>query len=83
MISSDLNALFQKALGFAKDQRHEYLTIEYVFFALLTYSDIANLLNLPKYAAAAKCLRDYAYFNLVRFSSDVPLVLQVVDPYAN
>ncbi len=35
MISAELNAVFQKALSFAKDQRHEYLTIEHVFFALM------------------------------------------------
>ncbi len=35
MISASLNAIFQKALLYAKDQRHEYLTIEHVFYALL------------------------------------------------
>ncbi len=35
MISAELNAVFQKALSFAKDQHHEYLTIEHVCFALL------------------------------------------------
>jgi len=35
MISADLNSIFQQALTYAKDQRHEYLTIEHVFFALL------------------------------------------------
>ncbi len=35
MISAELNSIFQKALIYAKDQRHEYLTIEHVFFALL------------------------------------------------
>ena len=35
MISAELNAIFQKALLYAKDQRHEYLTIEHVFYALL------------------------------------------------
>ena len=35
MISAQLNAVFQKALLYAKDQHHEYLTIEHVFFALL------------------------------------------------
>jgi len=35
MISAELNAVFQKALVYAKDQRHEYLTIEHVFFAVL------------------------------------------------
>ncbi len=39
MISPELNAVFQKALSFAKDQHHEYLTIEHVFFALLGSSD--------------------------------------------
>lgn len=35
MINSELNSVFQKALTYAKDQHHEYLTIEHVFFALL------------------------------------------------
>ncbi len=35
MISNELNSVFQKALTYAKDQHHEYLTIEHVFFALL------------------------------------------------
>ncbi len=35
MISAELNSIFQKALIYAKDQRHEYLTIEHVFFAML------------------------------------------------
>ncbi|MEA3523575.1 MAG: ATP-dependent Clp protease ATP-binding subunit ClpA [Campylobacterota bacterium] len=39
MISAELNAIFQKALSFAKDQHHEYLTIEHVFFALLGSKD--------------------------------------------
>ena len=39
MISAELNAVFQKALSFAKDQHHEYLTIEHVFFALLSSKD--------------------------------------------
>jgi ATP-dependent Clp protease ATP-binding subunit ClpA len=36
MISNELNAVFKKALTYAKDQHHEYLTIEHVFFALLS-----------------------------------------------
>ena len=45
MISSDLNAIFQKALTFAKDQRHEYLTIEHVFLALLTSSEGQSIIS--------------------------------------
>lgn len=39
MISAELNSIFQKALLYAKDQRHEYLTIEHVFYALLGSKD--------------------------------------------
>ena len=39
MISAELNGIFQKALTYAKDQRHEYLTIEHVFFAMLGSTD--------------------------------------------
>ena len=35
MISAELNSIFQQSLSYAKDQRHEYLTIEHVFFAIL------------------------------------------------
>ncbi len=35
MVSSELNAIFQKAYAFARHQRHEYLTIEHVMLALL------------------------------------------------
>ncbi len=35
MVSSELNAVFQKAYAFARHQRHEYLTIEHVMLALL------------------------------------------------
>lgn len=35
MISAELNGIFQKALLYAKDQQHEYLTIEHVFYAVL------------------------------------------------
>ena len=45
MISSELNAVFQKALTYAKDQHHEYLTIEHVFFALLSSDEGARILK--------------------------------------
>ncbi len=35
MVSTELNAIFQKAVAFARHQRHEYLTIEHVMLALL------------------------------------------------
>ncbi len=45
MISSELNAVFQKALTYAKDQHHEYLTIEHVFFALLGSDEGVRILK--------------------------------------
>ncbi len=45
MISAELNAVFQKALSYAKDQRHEYLTIEHVFFALLGSKDGVKIIK--------------------------------------
>ena len=47
---------------------------------ILNYIDLANANNQPGYTAEAKFLRAYAYFNLVRLFSDVPLVTSVVDP---
>lgn len=39
MVSTELNAIFQKAVTFAKHQRHEYLTIEHVMLSLLNSPD--------------------------------------------
>lgn len=36
MISQELNEIFQKSILFAKGLRHEYLTIEHVFYLLLS-----------------------------------------------
>ena len=45
MISNELNAVFKKALTYAKDQHHEYLTIEHVFFALLSSDEGTRILK--------------------------------------
>jgi len=45
MISAELNSIFQMALTYAKDQRHEYLTIEHVFFALLSSKEGAAIIK--------------------------------------
>ncbi|MBV5321289.1 MAG: ATP-dependent Clp protease ATP-binding subunit ClpA, partial [Sulfuricurvum sp.] len=39
MVSTELNAIFQKAIAFARHQRHEYLTIEHVMLSLLNSPD--------------------------------------------
>ena len=43
MISSSLNDIFQKSILLAKKLRHEYLTIEHVFYILLSSEQGANI----------------------------------------
>ncbi len=50
---------------------------------ILNFIDVANESNQSKYAAEAKFMRAYAYFNLVRLFDDVPLVTSVVGPLDN
>jgi len=50
---------------------------------VLNYIDVADEDNRASYTAEAKFLRAYAYFNLVRLYSDVPLVTTVVGPTEN
>ena len=45
MISSSLNDIFQKSISFAKQLHHEYLTIEHVFYLLLSSSEGANIIS--------------------------------------
>lgn len=45
MISQPLNEIFQKSISFAKEMRHEYLTIEHVFFLLLSSNEGANIIT--------------------------------------
>ncbi|MCD6172405.1 MAG: ATP-dependent Clp protease ATP-binding subunit ClpA [Sulfurimonas sp.] len=45
MISNSLNDIFQKSILFAKELRHEYLTIEHVFYLLLASKDGAEIIS--------------------------------------
>ncbi|QOP41882.1 ATP-dependent Clp protease ATP-binding subunit ClpA [Sulfurimonas marina] len=45
MISPTLNDIFQKSILFAKESRHEYLTIEHVFYLLLSSSEGAYIIE--------------------------------------
>jgi len=45
MISPSLNDIFQKSILFAKDMRHEYLTIEHVFYLLMSSSEGAHIIT--------------------------------------
>jgi ATP-dependent Clp protease ATP-binding subunit ClpA len=46
MISPSLNEIFQKSILFAKELRHEYLTIEHVFYHLISSQEGANIIHL-------------------------------------
>ncbi|MBU1659816.1 ATP-dependent Clp protease ATP-binding subunit ClpA [bacterium] len=45
MISPTLNDIFQKSILFARELRHEYLTIEHVFYLLLKSEDGASIIS--------------------------------------
>jgi len=44
MISNSLNDIFQKSIIFAKNLRHEYLTIEHIFYLLLSSEEGSNII---------------------------------------
>ena len=45
MVSSELNSIFSDAIIFAKENRHEYITVEHIFFALIHNQNIAQILS--------------------------------------
>ena len=45
MVSSELNSIFSDAISFAKENRHEYITVEHIFFALIHNQNIVEVLN--------------------------------------
>jgi ATP-dependent Clp protease ATP-binding subunit ClpA len=45
MISASLNDIFQKSILFAKQLHHEYLTIEHIFYLLLSSKEGANIIE--------------------------------------
>ncbi|WP_373034900.1 ATP-dependent Clp protease ATP-binding subunit ClpA [Sulfurimonas sp.] len=45
MISTNLNDIFQKSILYAKELRHEYLTIEHVFYLLLNSQEGSNIIS--------------------------------------
>ena len=44
MLSKELNSILNEALMHAKEKRHEYITIEHVFYVLLQNKSIQNIL---------------------------------------
>lgn len=46
MISPELNEIFQKSILYAKTLRHEYLTIEHIFYQLLSSKDGSAIISI-------------------------------------
>ena len=45
MVSQELNSIFSDAISFAKENKHEYITVEHIFFALIHNQNIAEVLS--------------------------------------
>jgi ATP-dependent Clp protease ATP-binding subunit ClpA len=66
MISQDLDEVFQKSILHAKELKHEYITIEHVFYQLLTSVDGAKIIfacggDVEK---MRELVKDYIYKNI-------------------
>jgi len=73
MISQELNDIFQKSILYAKELKHEYLTIEHVFYQLLISKDGTDII----FAAGGDIqkmkenIKDYIYTNIDPLPEDV------------
>jgi len=45
MVSQELNSIFSDAISFAKENRHEYITVEHIFLALIYNKNILDILS--------------------------------------
>jgi len=78
MISPALNEIFQKSILYAKTLRHEYITIEHIFYLLLSSKDGAAIISscggdVPKMKEA---LQEYIISNIYVLPENVKQ-----DPY--
>jgi len=46
MISIELNKIFRESVKFAKENRHEYLTLEHIFLSILNSKEGSEILNM-------------------------------------
>ena len=78
MISKSLNDIFQKSILFAKELRHEYLTIEHIFYNLLSSKDGAVIIDScgGNVANMKDALKNYIDTQIDPLPADVN-----VDPY--
>ncbi len=75
MISIELNKVFQNAVEYAKEKRHEYLTIEHIFFAILT-SQAGEMLMKVLGADTERMKKDLIAY----LQNNIPSLESEVDP---
>ena len=75
MISLELNRVFMQAVDYAKRHKHEYLTIEHVFLAILT-SQAGEMLMKLLGADVERMKRDL----ILHLKSNVPVTENEVEP---
>ncbi|OQY39040.1 MAG: ATP-dependent Clp protease ATP-binding subunit ClpA [Spirochaetaceae bacterium 4572_7] len=78
MISNNLNDIFQKSILFAKKLRHEYLTIEHVFYLLLSSQEGSTIINTcgGDVEKMKELLSDYIKTNIETLPENID-----IDPY--
>jgi len=73
MISQELNDIFQKSILYAKELKHEYITIEHIFYQVLISEDGANII----FAAGGdvqkmkELIKNYIYTNIDSLPADI------------
>ena len=72
MVSQELNSIFSDAIRYAKENRHEYITVEHIFFALLHNQNIANILT--QSGANVELLRGHLQEYFVKNIEKIPLI---------
>ncbi len=78
MISPSLNEIFQKSILYAKELKHEYITIEHVFYQLLSSIDGAKIIfacggDVDK---MKELIKNYIYTNIDPLPQDIN-----IDPF--
>ncbi|MCD6433644.1 MAG: ATP-dependent Clp protease ATP-binding subunit ClpA [Sulfurimonas sp.] len=73
MITPNLNDIFQKSILFAKELRHEYLTIEHVFYLLLSSKEGAEIISIcgGDVNSMRKSLAEYIKSNIDALPKDI------------
>lgn len=72
MVSSELNSIFSDAISFARESRHEYITVEHIFFSLIHNKEIAEVLSecAVDIGALKQSLESYFVQNIAKVSHD-------------